>query len=84
MIGPGFGRALVNSFGMSIWDAITYTDYAAIFITMALLIYDILKKNPVAPYTIVLIILLIEKLLWHYRMSGPWQTFAGKFAALFF
>ena len=84
MIGPGFGRALINSFGMSIWDAITYTDYAAIIITMALLIYDIVKKNPVAPYTIVLIILVIEKLLWHYRMSGPWQTFAGRFAAMFF
>ena len=84
MIGPGFGRALVNSFDMSIWDAITYTDYAAIFITMALLIYDIVKKNPVAPYTIVLIILVIEKLLWHYRMSGAWQSFAGRFAALFF
>ena len=23
MIGPGFGRALINSFGMSLWDAIT-------------------------------------------------------------
>jgi hypothetical protein len=84
MIGPGFGRALINSFGVSLWDAITYTDYAAILITMALLTYDILKKNPVTPYTIVLIILVLEKLLWYYRMSGPWQTFAGRFAALFF
>jgi hypothetical protein len=84
MIGPGFGRALISSFGMSLWDAITYTDYAAILITLALLIYDILKKNPIAPYTIVLIILVLEKLLWYYRMSAPWQTFAGRFAALFF
>jgi hypothetical protein len=45
MIGPGFGRALINSFGMSLWDSTTYTDYAAIFITMALLTYDILKKT---------------------------------------
>jgi hypothetical protein len=84
MIGPGFGRALISSFGVSLWDAITYTDSAAIAITIALLIYDIVKKNPVAPYTIVLIVLVIEKLLWYYRMSGSWQTFAGKFAQLFF
>ncbi|MHA4842881.1 hypothetical protein ACX0G7_01895 [Flavitalea antarctica] len=84
MIGPGFGRALISSFGVSLWDAITYTDTAAIVITIALLIYDIVKKNPVAPYTIVLIVLVIEKLLWYYRMSGPWQIFAGKFAELFF
>ena len=84
MIGPGFGRALISSFGVSLWDAITYTDSAAIAITIALLIYDIVKKNPVAPYTIVLIVLVIEKLLWYYRMSGPWQIFAGKFAELFF
>ena len=84
MIGPGFGRALISSFGVSLWDAITYTDSAAIAITIALLIYDIVKKNPVAPYTIVLIVLVVENLLWYYRMSGPWQTFAGKFAELFF
>jgi len=84
MIGPGFGRALINSFGISIFDAMVYTDYAAIFITLSLLIYDIQKKNPLAPYTIVLIILVLEKLLWYYRLSGPWQSFGGWFAAHFF
>jgi hypothetical protein len=84
MIGPGFGRALINSFGLSLWDAMAYTDYAAIIITTVLLIHDILKKNPVAPYTIVLTILVVEKLLWDYRMSGPWQSFAGWFAGMFF
>lgn len=84
MIGPGFGRALINSYGWSLWDAMIYTDYAAIFITLALLVYDVLKKNPIAPYSIVLAILVVEKLLWYYRLSGPWQSFAAKFAAMFF
>lgn len=84
LIGPGFGRALIYSFNLSIWDAIVITDYAAIAITLALLIYDIYKKNPLKPYTIILLILVFEKILWYYRFSSTWQAFAGKFAALFF
>ncbi len=83
-IGPGFGRALINSFGYSLWDALAYTDYVAIAIAAILLAYDIYKRNAIFPYTIVLVILIAEAFLWYHRLSGAWQGFAAKYAALLF
>jgi hypothetical protein len=83
-IGPGFGRALIFSYGYSLWDALAVTDYIAIGITAILLAYDIYKRNVLLPYTIVLFILCTEAFLWYHRFSGPWQSFAAKYANLFF
>ena len=84
LIGPGVGRGLMTNFNVSVWDALNYTDYTAIAIAGIFLVYDIIKKNPLMPYTVVLMVLVAENILWHYRLSSPWQNFAARFAELFF
>jgi len=75
---------LMTNFNVSVWDALNYTDYIAIAIAGIFLVYDIIKKNPIMPYTVVLLVLMAENFLWHYRLSSPWQNFAARFAELFF
>jgi hypothetical protein len=83
-IGPGVGRGMIASFGLSLWDALAITDVIDIVIIAALLGYDVYKKNNYKPYLVILTVLVIGALIWQIRLSAPWQAFAGKWAALFY
>jgi hypothetical protein len=50
----------------------------------ALIIYDIVKRQPYKPYIITMLILIAMHLCWQFQMAGWWQAFAGRFATLFF
>ena len=83
-IGPGVGRGLMNSFGLSLWDALAITDVIDIVIVSVLLGYDVYKRKNPAPYLVILAVLIVGAIMWQLRLSTAWQAFAGKWAALFY
>lgn len=83
-LGPGVGRGLMYSFGMSIWDAITITDVLDLLILGVLLGFDVYRKKNYKPFLTVFIVLLIGSMLWQIRDTAFWQSFAKTYAAWFY
>lgn len=84
LIGPGIGRAMIIYGGLPFPVGVTYSIYITEAVCLALIIIDIVKHNPVKPYLITLLILIVMHLCWQFQMAWWWQAFAGKFAAWFF
>lgn len=84
MIGPGLGRALIIYYGMSLEDAVNFTDYLVLGIAAALFLYDLVKRNPASPYAVVLAVLAIVHAAWMFKYSPVSQAIWGQFAKLFF
>lgn len=83
-IGPGVGRGLISTFGLSLWDSLAITNLIDISIAASLLGYDLYKKKDYKPFLVVLLVMVADGLLWQFRLSDAWQAFAGKWAALFY
>jgi len=83
-IGPGIGRGLIHSFGLSVWDALTITDVLDLVIVGLLLGIDVYKKKNYKPFLTVFLVLLTGSVLWQLRDSTFWQSFAQYYAKLFY
>lgn len=83
-IGPGVGRGLSSSFGLSVWDALTITDVLDLVIVGILLGVDVYRKKNYKPFLTVFLILLIGSVLWQLRDTAFWQTFAKNYVELFY
>lgn len=83
-IGPGMGRGLMYSCGMSVWDALSITDLLTLLIVGILLGFDVYRKKNHKPFLTVFLVLLIGSVLWQARDTTLWQTFAKKYAELFY
>lgn len=83
-IGPGVGRGLGSSFGLTVWDSLTITDVIGLLIVGFLLGIDLYRKKDYKPFLTVFVVLLIGAVLWQIRDSALWQTFAKNYAALFY
>lgn len=83
-IGPGVGRGLSSSFGLTVWDALTITDILDLLIVAVLLGIDVYRKKNYKPFLTVFVVLLIGSLLWQIRDSTFWQNFAKTYAAWFY
>ena len=83
-LGPGVGRGLMHSFGISIWDAITITDVLDLLIIGVLLGVDVYRKKNYKPFLTVFMVLLIGSILWQIRDTAVWQSFAKTYAGLFY
>jgi len=84
MLGPGTGRAFIIYGGIPFPQAIEYSTVLTEMITLALIVYDIVKKNPYKPYVVALVVLVFMHLTWEFQLSNWWQAFGGKFAEWFF
>ena len=84
MLGPGTGRAFIIYGGIPFPQAIEYSTILTEIITLALIIYDVVKKNPYKPYVVALVVLAFMHLTWEFQLSNWWQAFGGKFAEWFF
>ncbi len=83
-IGPGVGRGLSSSFGLSVWDALTITDLIDLLIVGLLLGIDVYRKKNYKPFLAVFAVLFIGSVLWQIRDSSLWQSFAKTYATLFY
>lgn len=83
-IGPGIGRGLIHSFGITVWNALTITDLLDLLIISVLLGIDVYRKKNYKPFLTVFIVLLIGAVLWQIRDSTLWQTFAKNYAKLLY
>ena len=83
-IGPGMGRGLINSLNLDFGLALTITDAIALTIVAILLGYDYMKKRNLKPFLVVFLVLLVGAILWQFRYSDGWQTFAKKYAELLY
>jgi hypothetical protein len=83
-IGPGIGRGLSASFGLSVWDALAITDVLDLLIVGILLGVDVYRKKNYKPFLTVFIVLLVGSVLWQLRETVFWQTFATYYAKLFY
>jgi len=83
-IGPGIGRGLIHSFGLSLASALTITDLIGLVIVGLLLSYDIYRKKNYRPFLVVFLVLLIGTVLWQMRDTDAWQSFAKSYAAMFY
>jgi hypothetical protein len=83
-IGPGVGRGLGHSFGLSLGEALTITDVLDLLIVAVLLGVDVYKKKNYKPYLTVFLVLLVGSVLWQLRDTAFWQSFAENYAELFY
>jgi hypothetical protein len=83
-IGPGIGRGLQNSFGVSFGSALTITDSISLSIVTVLLGYDIYRKKNIRPSLVVFAVFFISFLLWQWRDTSAWQSFAKHYAEWFY
>lgn len=83
-IGPGVGRGLSASFGLSVWDALTITDVFDLLIVGILLGVDVYRKKNYKPFLTVFVVLLVGSVLWQLRETAYWQNFATWYAKLFY
>ena len=83
-IGPGVGRGLSSSFGLTVWDALAITDLLDLLIIGLLLGIDLYRKKNYKPFLTVFVVLLIGSVLWQLRDSSLWQSFAKTYATLFY
>ena len=83
-IGPGVGRGLIYSLGLDIGAALTITDVVGLAIVGFLLGNDIYRKKNYKPFLVVFIVLAIGALLWQARDTDAWQSFAKRYASIFY
>ena len=83
-IGPGVGRGLINSLGLDIGTALTITDLVGLAIVGFLLGNDIYRKKNYKPFLVVFIVLAIGAALWQARDTDAWQSFANRYANIFY
>lgn len=83
-IGPGFGRALVNSFHWKFDTVFKALDLVNIAIVGFLLAVDVYKGRNYRPFMVVLVCFVIAAVLWQFRYSEAWATFARAYARLFY
>ena len=81
---PGFGRAFIIYGGVSFSQSVVISIIMVELITVALLLYDVIKGKMYQPYAITLFFLVCFHLTWALRYSSVWQFFGGKIATLFF
>jgi hypothetical protein len=84
VIGPSLARILIINFELPVYLAVTTVRYIVIAIAALLLVYDIIKNNPLMPFAFTLIILLSMLIIWHLRTTLVWQGIGEKFADLLF
>jgi hypothetical protein len=84
MFGPAIFRVFRDSFGIVPAVSSEYTFIASDILCVGFLLYDFYKKQPIKPFLIVLIALLVEHFIFEMRMTFVWQSFADKFVAIFF
>jgi hypothetical protein len=79
-IGPGFGRGLVNSFNFDFDTVFKGLDLLNIAIVGVLLGFDIYKGRNYRPFLVVFVCFTTAALLWQFRNSELWTTFARVYA----
>jgi len=84
MLGPGIARAFIIYGHMPFPMAIDWSMMIEEELTIGFILYDFMNKRPYKPYLITLLMLVGIHLLWAFRMSAPWQEFAGIFSGLLF
>jgi hypothetical protein len=84
MIGPGLGRALIIFGGLPFPLAVSIVFYVADAIALLFLIYDYLKGHSIKPFTIILLVNLLNQACWEFQTADWWQAIAGWFAGTFF
>jgi hypothetical protein len=84
LIGPGLGRLTINYGGASLATALVIAQTTAILISLALLLYDVIKHRPFKPFIVAFIVLSVVHLSWLFRMTMVWQEFGGSFAKAFY
>nr|WP_293836737.1 hypothetical protein [uncultured Arsenicibacter sp.] len=84
IIGPGLGRALIIYGGIPFPVAVTATLYLATLLALLFFLYDLVKRNPLTPSLVILVIILLNVACWQYQTSAWWLATAGTFTKLFF
>src|SRR5574343_499714 len=83
-IGPGFGRALVNSFNFDFGVVFTILDLFNLILVGSLLAYDIRQKQNPRPFMIMFLVFLAGGFAWQIRDTDLWQTIAKSYATMFY
>lgn len=83
-IGPGFGRALVNTFQLDFDMVFKTLDLVNLAIVGSLLGFDWYKRKNYKPSLVVFAVFLLGAILWQIRYSDIWQSFAKGYAAIFY
>jgi hypothetical protein len=87
MLGPGMMRviAVYKIFGdIDFPTNVLYTYAISIGISLGLIIYDLIKRNPYKPYLVVIALMAGIYITYLYRMSDAWLGIAKKIAELTF
>jgi len=84
MLAPGTGRALIIYGGFEGVSAINYALLITEIVTLALVIYDAIKKNAYRPFLNALLIFIALHLIWLGRYTSAWQAIGEKIAQWLF
>ena len=84
LIGPGLGRGLIIYFNVPFELAVSITYWVTTAISVLFLGADLVKRKPWQPYTVVLIIILINQVCWESRATDWWHAFGSWWANTFF
>lgn len=83
-IGPGVARGLINSFDMSLMNAILVSDTISLLIAGVMLGFDIARKKDLKPLVTILLVLAAGTILWLFCNSEAWMSFAKWYAGAFY
>ena len=84
MLAPGTGRALIIYGGFEGILAVNSALLITEIVTLVLVIYDVIKKNPYKPFLIALLIFIGLHLIWIGRYTSAWQAVGEKIAQWLF
>lgn len=76
VLGPGLGRALIIYGSMTTNTAIPLSNYIIATLILVFLAFDMVNKRPIRPFVTIFCWFLLMIILFNYRYSSLWQSFA--------
>lgn len=74
LIGPALARLLITYFGFAFDNSVNISKLVMVAIPAVLAIADSIRKERISPFTVVLMVMMVNAILWFSRNTPFWQT----------
>jgi hypothetical protein len=82
LIGPALARILIINFGFTFDNSVTTSKLVMVAIPALIVITDLIRKQRISPFIIVLAVMIVNTLLWISRNTPFWQAIGSVIAKI--